>query len=178
MILWFTGLSGSGKTTLSTAVAQKLNALNYHTILLDGDVIRSGLCKDLGFSQDDRSENIRRIGEVAKLFMQAKVVAVCAVITPLQKNRDFLRNLIGINYIEIYCKCSLDVCEARDIKGHYKRARAGEIKGFTGIDSVYEEPYQPNVIVDTANQSVDESANIIISYITEFNSFGTSPTQA
>lgn len=165
-VLWFTGLSGSGKSTLSQAVEEKLYGLGYRTMVLDGDNVRTGLCGDLGFSLGDRSENIRRVGEVAKLFVDAGVLTLAAFISPLQKDRAFVRSILGENdYFEIYCQCSLDVCESRDVKGIYKKARAGKIPNFTGIDSAYEKPANPDLTVDTASQTIEESVNLVLSFL-------------
>ncbi|WP_457755224.1 adenylyl-sulfate kinase, partial [Thermovibrio ammonificans] len=137
-ILWFTGLSGSGKSTLSHKVEEKLYEMGVHTYVLDGDNIRQGLNKDLGFSEEDRRENIRRIGEVAKLFVDAGVAVLTAFISPYRRDREFVRNLVDKgDFIEVYVKCPLEVCEQRDPKGLYKKARAGQIKNFTGIDDPY-----------------------------------------
>lgn len=169
-LLWFTGLSGSGKTTLTQALEEKLHQLDYSTMILDGDNVRMGLCNDLGFSQDDRSENIRRIGEVAKLFIEAGVFTLAAFIAPMQKDRDFVRSILGENeFFEIYCKCSLTVCETRDVKGIYKRARAGEIKNFTGIDSIYEKPLKPDLVIDTEIETVQESLAKIFQFLRDKN---------
>lgn len=169
-LLWFTGLSGSGKTTLTQAVEEKLHQLNYSTMILDGDNVRTGLCNDLDFSAGGRSENIRRIGEVAKLFIDAGVFTLAAFIAPMQKDRDFVRSILGENdFFEIYCKCSLDMCETRDVKGIYKRARAGQIKNFTGIDSIYEKPVKPDLILDTEIETVQESLVKIFQFLRDKN---------
>ena len=169
-LLWFTGLSGSGKTTLTQALEEKLHQLDYSTMILDGDNVRAGLCNDLSFSQEDRSENIRRIGEVAKLFIEAGVFTLAAFIAPVQKDRDFVRGILGENeFFEIYCKCSLEVCETRDVKGIYKRARAGQIKNFTGIDSAYEKPLKPDLVIDTEIETVQESLVKIFQFLRDKN---------
>ena len=169
-ILWFTGLSGAGKSTLAHAVEAKLHELKCATYVLDGDNIRHGLCKDLGFSDDDRTENIRRIGEVAKLFVDAGVVALTAFISPFRSDRDSVRALVADgDFVEIYCYAPLDVCEERDPKGLYKKARAGEIPEFTGITSPYEEPLNPEIKVDTASQSLEESVAQVIDTLRERN---------
>lgn len=158
-VLWLTGLSGSGKSTLAHAVEERLHAMGCRTFVLDGDNIRHGLCGDLGFSDQDRVENIRRIGEVAKLFVEAGVIALTAFISPFRADRERVRGLVMHgDFIEIYCKASLEVCEGRDVKGLYKKARAGEIKAFTGISSPYEEPLNPELVVETDRLSLDESA--------------------
>ncbi len=165
-ILWFTGLSGSGKSTLAHAVEERLFEMGIHTYVLDGDNIRSGLNKDLGFSAEDREENIRRIGEVAKLFVDAGIITLTAFISPYKKDRQLVRNLVeNGEFIEIYVKCPLEVCEQRDVKGLYKKARAGIIKNFTGIDDPYEEPENPEIIVETDKESLEESVNKIIKYL-------------
>jgi len=162
-ILWFTGLSGAGKSTLANAVEEKLYQLGHRTYVLDGDNIRHGLCKDLGFSDKDRTENIRRIGEVAKLFVDGGVLALTAFISPFRSDRDAVRALVKEgDFIEIYCKCDLSICEERDVKGLYKKARAGEIPFFTGISSPYEEPLNPEIEVNTGAQSLDESVAQVI----------------
>ncbi|ADY73984.1 Adenylyl-sulfate kinase [Desulfurobacterium thermolithotrophum DSM 11699] len=165
-ILWFTGLSGSGKSTLSHKVEEKLFEMGVHTYVLDGDNIRMGLNKDLGFTEEDRRENIRRIGEVAKLFVDAGIVVLTAFISPYRRDRDFVRNLVAEgDFIEVYVKCPLEVCEKRDPKGLYKKARAGIIKNFTGIDDPYEEPLNPEVVVETDKMGVNECVEKIIDYL-------------
>ncbi|NDF13435.1 MAG: adenylyl-sulfate kinase [Proteobacteria bacterium] len=154
-VLWFTGLSGSGKSTLSNAVEQRLYEFGYRTFLLDGDNIRHGLCKDLGFSHEDRTENIRRIGEVAKLFVDAGVVVLAAFISPYRSDREIVRSIMRPgDFNEVYCQCPLEVCEQRDLKGLYKKARAGEISNFTGISAPYEAPLAPEVAVNTAEDNL------------------------
>ncbi len=165
-ILWFTGLSGSGKSTVANALEERLHKLSFRTYLLDGDNVRHGLSSDLGFADCDRQENIRRIGEVSKLFIDAGVMVLATFISPFIKDRNFVRNIVNnTEFIEIYIKCPLDVCESRDVKGLYKKARAGEIKHFTGIDSPYEEPINPDITIDTAELSLDESVDKIIDYL-------------
>lgn len=150
VILWFTGLSGAGKSTLAHAVEEELHRLGCRTFVLDGDNVRHGLCADLGFSAKDRIENIRRVGEMAKLFLEAGVITLTALISPFRKDRERVRSLVPHGeFLEIYCRCPLDVCEQRDVKGLYKRARTGEIGDFTGISSPYEEPLDPELVVDT-----------------------------
>jgi len=167
-ILWFTGLSGSGKSTLAHRVEELLYEQGIHTYVLDGDNIRMGLNKDLGFSEEDRRENIRRIGEVAKLFVDAGIVVLTAFISPYRRDREFVRNLVNDgDFIEVYVKCPLEVCEQRDPKGLYKKARAGIIKNFTGIDDPYEEPENPEIVVETDKMSIDECAQKINSYLKE-----------
>ncbi len=161
--LWFTGLSGSGKSTLAHAVENALFEKGCRTYVLDGDNVRHGLNKNLGFSPEDRTENIRRIGEVAKLFTEAGVLTLTAFISPYREDRDAARAIAGEgNFFEVYVKCALDVCEERDPKGLYKKARAGEIPEFTGISAPYEEPEKAEIIVDTGVQSLDESTIAVL----------------
>jgi adenylylsulfate kinase len=163
VILWFTGLSGCGKSTVANEVANKLNQMGKLTYVLDGDNIRHGLNKDLGFSPEDRDENIRRISEVACLFADSGVIAITAFISPYKKLRNFCRELAGKGrFLEIYTKASLETCEKRDPKGLYKKAREGLIKNLTGIDAPYEEPENPELVVDTDKYNVEESADIVI----------------
>ena len=159
-VLWFTGLSGSGKSTLANALDKKLNSKKYNTYILDGDNVRMGLNKDLGFSPDDRKENIRRISEVAKLFADSGKVVMTAFISPYITDRNEARNLIGNDFEEIYVNTSLDQCIERDPKGLYKKALKGEIKGFTGIDAPYEEP--KNAEIEIKNMSIEDSVDFII----------------
>ena len=166
VVLWFTGLSGSGKSTLAHAVEQALYDKGCRTIVLDGDNIRHGLNKNLGFSPEDREENIRRIGEVAKLFAQAGVIALTAFISPYRADRDKARELLNDGeFVEVYLKCAVDVCESRDVKGLYKKARAGEIKEFTGISAPYEEPLNPELVIDTAAETLEESTRKVLAYL-------------
>jgi adenylylsulfate kinase len=165
VVLWFTGLSGSGKSTLAHAVEDQLVQRECHTYVLDGDNIRHGLCKDLGFSPQAREENIRRIGEVAKLFNDAGVIALTAFISPYREDRDKARQISGDSFIEVYVKCDLDVCEQRDPKGLYKKARAGEINEFTGISAPYEEPENAELLIDTSHESLEESAAKVIAFL-------------
>ena len=166
VVLWFTGLSGSGKSTLAHAVEERLHALECRTFVLDGDNIRHGLCGDLGFSDEDRVENIRRIGEVAKLFVEAGVIALTAFISPFRSDRDRVRGLVlHGDFIEIFCDAPLEVCESRDVKGLYKKARSGEIKAFTGISSPYEPPENPELVVDTGRLSLDECADKVMNLL-------------
>jgi len=162
-IVWFTGLSGSGKSTLAHAVEERLHKNGCRTFVLAGDNVRHGLCGDLGFSCDARTENIRRVGETAKLFVEAGIVVLTAFISPFQIDRTFVRTLVPKgDFLEVFCKCSLDVCETRDAKGLYKRARAGEIKEFTGISSPYETPISPELIVDTGFYTIDECVESVM----------------
>ncbi|ENM3849767.1 adenylyl-sulfate kinase [Vibrio cholerae] len=156
-VLWFTGLSGAGKSTVAGALENRLAALGYHTYLLDGDNVRHGLCSDLGFSEQDRRENIRRIGELAKLMADAGLIVLTAFISPHRAERQMVRDLLpNGEFLEVYVNTSLDVCEARDPKGLYKKARAGEIRQFTGIDSAYEAPLNPDIDLLAGEKSVDE----------------------
>lgn len=150
LILWFTGVSGAGKSSIAHAVEERLHQRGCRTFVLDGDNLRHGLCADLGFSPEDRAENIRRTGEVARLFMEAGMIVLAAMISPFSGDRDKVRALVAEgDFIEIYCRCPLEICEKRDAKGLYRRARAGDIKSFTGISSAYEEPGSPELILDT-----------------------------
>ncbi|UCB58142.1 MAG: adenylyl-sulfate kinase [Thermoplasmatales archaeon] len=169
-VLWFTGLSGSGKSTVANEVAYKLHKIGKLTYVLDGDNIRHGLNKNLGFSPEDRDENIRRISEVGNLFADAGVIAITAFISPYKKLRNFCRELLGPGrFLEIYTKASLGTCEKRDPKGLYKKAREGIIKEFTGISAPYEEPENPEVIIDTDKYNVEESADLVIKKLKEMN---------
>ena len=162
-ILWFTGLSGSGKSTLANAVNAALFERGLGTYVLDGDNVRHGLCKDLGFSDADREENIRRIGEVAKLFLDAGVIVLTAFVSPFRADRDKARDLVEAgDFFEIFCAADLDVCESRDPKGLYAKARSGTIKEFTGISSPYEAPDTPELKIDTGAQDLAESVNVVI----------------
>ncbi len=170
VILWFTGLSASGKSTLAHALEDYLHKQGIRTMVLDGDNIRRGLCKDLGFSDADREENIRRIGEVSKLLLDAGVFVMTAFISPFRKDRQIARDLVPSgDFIEIYCRASLDTCEERDPKGLYKKARAGEIPEFTGISSPYEEPEKPELVVETGEMTIDESIETIVNYLKSKN---------
>jgi len=165
-ILWFTGLSGSGKSTLAHAVEHRLYEKGVRTYVLDGDNVRQGLCKDLGFSDADRTENIRRIGEVSKLMMDAGMIVLTAFISPFRKDRDIVRKLVQPeDFIEIFCKATLDICEQRDPKGLYKKARAGQIPEFTGINSPYEEPDSPELILDTGLHDIEECLARVLDYL-------------
>ena len=167
-VLWFTGLSGSGKSTLANATEKILHDMGMNTYILDGDNVRMGLNKDLGFSPEDRTENIRRITEVSKLFVDAGSLVLTAFISPYREDREKARNIIGeTDFIEIFVRADLSVCESRDPKGLYKKARSGEIKGFTGIDAPYEEPLHPELIVDTDKNSVEESAQMVVDYLSQ-----------
>ena len=170
MVIWFTGLSGSGKSTLANAVNEVLHKDGLSTYVLDGDNIRHGLCKDLGFSDEDREENIRRIGEVANLFMNAGIIPITAFVSPFISDRDKVRKIIGSkDFIEVYCAAQIGVCESRDTKGLYKKARLGEIKEFTGISSPYEAPINPEIVVDTGSLDLNDSVKKVMNYLTEEN---------
>ena len=168
VILWFTGLSGSGKSTLAHAVEEKLYQHKCRTYVMDGDNVRHGLCGDLGFSDEDRKENIRRIGNVAKLFLDAGTIVLTAFISPFHEDRETVRNLVlPGDFLEIYCNAPLEVCEQRDVKGIYKKAREGLIKDFTGISSPYEAPVNPELIVNTGEDSLEECVSQVIEMLIE-----------
>ncbi len=163
VILWFTGLSNSGKSTIAHAVEERLHGLACRTFVFDGDNVRHGLCADLGFSREDRDENIRRIGEMSKLFIEAGVIAMTAFISPFRAERNRVRNLVEEgDFLEIYVNCPIAVCEERDVKGHYKKARAGEIKEFTGVSSPYEEPVHPDLVLNTDAMTVEQCVGAVI----------------
>ncbi len=165
-MLWLTGLSGSGKSTLAHATELALRDAGVHTYVLDGDSVRRGLCRDLGFSREDRRENIRRIAEVARLFVDAGIVVLTAFISPYREERDFARSLLERGeFIEIHVRCPLPVCERRDVKGLYAKARRGEIRNFTGIDDPYEEPLSPELTIDTDRVSVDAGVAAALDYL-------------
>ncbi|MBU8676975.1 adenylyl-sulfate kinase [Bacillus subtilis] len=165
-ILWLTGLSGSGKSTIANAAARELFEQGYQVIVLDGDNIRHGLNKDLGFSDEDRKENIRRIGEVAKLFVQQGTIVITAFISPFREDRQQVRELVEAGeFNEVYIKCDLDICEQRDPKGLYKKARNGEIPFFTGIDSPYEEPEAPELVLDSGQHDREACKNQLIEFV-------------
>lgn len=163
VILWFTGLSGAGKSTLAHAVEEQLFRMGCRTFVLDGDNVRHGLCSNLGFSTEDRMENIRRVGEMAKLFLEAGIITLTALISPFRSDRERVRSLVSQgDFLEIYCRCTLEICEERDVKGLYKRAGRGEIKNFTGISSPYEEPDSPELVLDTGKLPLVASVNKVI----------------
>lgn len=165
-VIWFTGLSGSGKSTLADNLEKKLFEKGILTFNLDGDNIRAGLNRDLSFSDADRKENIRRIGEITKLLIDSGIIVLTAFISPFRDDRKAVKELIGKeNFVEIFVKCSLEICEDRDVKGLYSKARAGEIKNFTGIDSPYEPPENPELIIDTTKEDVNDSVDKLYSYI-------------
>lgn len=170
VVLWFTGLSGAGKSTLAHAAEEELHRRGCRTFVLDGDNVRHGLSSNLGFSEDDRRENIRRVGEAAKLMMKAGVIVLAAFISPFRDVRESLRSLFSHgDFLEIYCRAPLELCEARDPKGMYKRARAGEIKHYTGIDSPYEVPEKPELVIDTGEMSLEDSVAIVLRLLAERN---------
>ncbi|WP_339727547.1 adenylyl-sulfate kinase [uncultured Gimesia sp.] len=165
-VLWFTGLSGSGKSTIANTVDHKLFEMGKHTFVLDGDNIRMGLNKNLGFSPEDRTENIRRIGEVSKLYSDAGILVMTAFISPYLEDRNQVREIMGEGeFIEVLVQASLETCEERDPKGLYKKARAGEIKGFTGIDAPYEAPEKPELVLDSDAKGIDDLADEVIAYL-------------
>lgn len=165
-VIWLTGLSGSGKSTLAAAAERQLFEHNANVWVLDGDNVRSGLNAGLGFSLEDRQENIRRVAEVAKLFAQTGIITICSFVSPTIEMRAFAKTIIGeADFYEVYIAADLATCESRDVKGLYAKARAGEIKGFTGIDSPYEQPENPNLVIETGNQSVEDSAAKLIDFI-------------
>jgi adenylylsulfate kinase len=165
-LLWFTGLSGSGKSTLAVQLEAQLFERGFKTYLLDGDNIRAGLNKDLNFSDEARVENIRRIGEVSKLMLDSGIIVLSAFISPFNADRDQVKQIVGSdNYIEIFVDTPIEICEQRDVKGLYKKARAGEIKNFTGIDSPYEKPKNPDVVVHTDRMSVDDSLDLLLNFV-------------
>jgi len=165
-LIWFTGLSGSGKSTLAVQLEAQLYSLGFKTYLLDGDNIRTGLNKDLTFSDDGRVENIRRIGEVSKLMIDAGLVVLSAFISPFEADRQQVKTIVGSeNYIEVFVNTPIEVCEQRDVKGLYKKARAGEVKNFTGIDSPYEEPKNPDITIPTHELSLEQSVGVLMKRI-------------
>ncbi len=165
-LLWFTGLSASGKSTIANEVASRLFKSGKLTYVLDGDNVRHGLNKNLGFSPEDREENIRRISEVGNLFVDAGIITTTAFISPYRKDRDYAREILGEGrFVEIFVKASIETCEARDPKGLYKKAKSGEIKEFTGISAPYEEPLKPEIVLDADSQSIEEEVEIVINYL-------------
>jgi adenylylsulfate kinase len=167
-IIWFTGLSGSGKSTLAHAVEEVLHQQGSRTFVLDGDNVRHGLCSDLGFSNKDREQNIRRIGETAKLFMEAGVIVLTAFISPFRADRERVRGMVGHgDFIEIYCDAPIETCESRDVKGMYKKARAGLIAEFTGITSPYEKPENPELTVNTGKAELNECVHQVMDILTQ-----------
>lgn len=164
-VLWFTGLSGSGKSTVASLLEKRLHSMGKLTYLLDGDNVRHGLNSDLGFSEEDRIENIRRISELSRLFVDAGIITITTFISPFINDRERVKKLLGEDFIEVYIDCPLEICEKRDPKGIYKKARQGEIKNFTGIDSPYEKPISPEITVSTHLNSIDECVDSIIDYL-------------
>ncbi|HAO99185.1 MAG TPA: adenylyl-sulfate kinase, partial [Fibrobacteres bacterium] len=164
-VLWFTGLSGSGKSTVANAVESRLNQLGRMTYLLDGDNVRTGLNSNLGFSDADRQENIRRVAHVAKLFWDANLITLVSFISPFRAERRMARDLIGSDFVEVFVDASLDVCEQRDPKGLYKKARQGLISDFTGISSPYEKPEHPEVVLKTGEESLEASVEKVLEYL-------------
>lgn len=165
-ILWFTGYSGAGKSTIANKVEKKLFELSHHTHLLDGDNVRQGLCRDLGFSESDRVENIRRVAEVARLMLEAGLIVLTAFISPFRAERRMARGLVDEGeFIEIFVDTPLAVAESRDIKGLYQKARSGQLRNFTGIDSPYESPEHPEIRIDTTAMSAEQSASAVLEYL-------------
>ncbi|TDJ82106.1 adenylyl-sulfate kinase [Campylobacter volucris] len=167
-VVWFTGLSGSGKSTLANALEEKLFNLGYHTYILDGDNVRHGLNKDLGFDEASRIENIRRIGELCKLFVDSGLIVICAFVSPFEKDRTFVRSLLKKDeFIEVFVDTPLEICEKRDPKGLYKKARNGEIQNFTGINSPYEKPLNPEIHIQ--KEDIKENVDMILGFLNEGN---------
>jgi adenylyl-sulfate kinase len=164
-VIWLTGLSGSGKSTLASLLESYLLDSGYKVYVLDGDSFRSGLNKDLGFSKEDRGENIRRVAEVGKLFSDSGTITITSFISPFSSDRKMAKEIIGEDFIQIWIKCPLETCESRDPKGLYKKARLGQIKDFTGIDSPYEDPQDADLIIDTSQNSIKQSLEIILQYL-------------
>jgi len=164
-VFWFTGLSGSGKSTIAHGVEKELFTQGLDAVVFDGDAIRTGLCRDLGFSPQDRLENIRRIAEISRLFARNNIICLCAFISPLQEHRQLAQKIIGGDYHEIYVSCSIEECERRDVKGFYKLAREGKIKGYTGISSPYDAPLHPVLRIDTDRQSAHDSIQTTLDYV-------------
>lgn len=168
LVVWFTGLPSSGKSTIAHSVEKRLYEKGIRTYTFDGDNIRHGLCSDLGFSEKDREENLRRIAEVIKLFLDAGIVVLAAFVSPLKKHREKVRQIVGQeDFIEIYCRCPVEICEMRDPKGMYKKAKAGEIKEYTGVSAPYEEPENPDLIIDTHLLALEDSVEKVFRFIEE-----------
>lgn len=166
VVLWFTGLPSSGKSTVAHAVEESLHQMGCRTFVLDGDNVRHGLCGDLGFAEKDREENIRRIGEVTKLFVEAGTVVLTAFVSPFRRDRERARGLLlHGDFLEIYCRCPIEICERRDPKGHYRRAKEGTLKNFTGISAPYEEPADSELILDTGRLSIEESVGAVVALL-------------
>ncbi|MGB1247501.1 MAG: adenylyl-sulfate kinase [Chitinophagales bacterium] len=165
-LIWFTGLSGSGKSTVAKGLEKALYKKGYFVQVLDGDNIRMGISNNLGFTEEDRIENIRRISECAKLFVEAGIVTICSFVSPTQSIRKVAQNIIGEkDHVGVFIDTPIEICEQRDVKGLYKKARAGEIKNFTGIDAPFEIPTNPNLVVKTANQSIEETVQEVLDYV-------------
>lgn len=165
-MIWLTGLSGSGKSTVAKGLEKELFKQGFFVQVLDGDNIRTGICNNLGFTEEDRIENIRRISEVSKLFIEAGIITICSFVSPTQKIRRIAQDIIGDeDHIGVFIDTPIEICEKRDVKGLYKKARAGEIKNFTGIDAPFERPTKPNLIVKTANQTIEESVQAVLDYV-------------
>ena len=167
-VIWFTGLSASGKSTIANALSHRLHSMNVRSYVLDGDNVRHGLCKDLGFGPQERKENIRRIGEVGKLMVDAGLITLTAFISPYREDRDMVRNILEDGrFVEVHVKCPINECENRDPKGIYKKARSGAIKEFTGISAPYEEPTAPEIVLETDKMTVDECVDRMLGYLGE-----------
>lgn len=164
-VFWFTGLSGSGKSTIAHEAEKALYDKGVRSYVFDGDNVRHGLCRNLGFSPEDRAENMRRISEVSKLFVENGTICFCAFIAPLHSDRELIHSILGDDYHEIFVSCPLEVCESRDVKGYYARARAGEIKNYTGISAPYHEPTRPALVLHTDRESVQESVQRVLEYV-------------
>lgn len=168
LVIWFTGLSGSGKSTLANAISERLSEMNHKTYILDGDLIRLGLSKDLGYSDIDRTENVRRIAEVSKLFMDAGFITIVAFISPFKRDREKAKEIIGSeSFFEVYCSAPLEACEKRDVKKLYAKARKGLITNFTGISSAYEIPEYPDIIIDSTDTGLKDSVNLVLEKLTK-----------
>ena len=166
----FTGLSGSGKSTLANAVEERLHLMGYRTFLLDGDNVRHGLCSDLGFSLADRSENIRRVAELVNLFLESGVIILTTFISPREEDRQRVRSIVSDdNFLEIYCRCPLEICEERDVKGLYKLARQGKIENYTGISSPYEEPANPDLVLESGCDPMEECVIKVLYFLRKLN---------
>lgn len=173
MILWFTGLSGSGKSTIAHAAEERLHSMSRLTYVFDGDNVRQGLCSDLSFSPEGRAENLRRIAEMVKLFLDAGIICMSAFISPLQADRQRVKEIISCpGFFEVFVKCPVEVCEQRDVKGLYKLARQGKIKNYTGISAPYEEPENPDLILETDKCDIDQCVDQVVDFILKANSFG------
>jgi adenylylsulfate kinase len=165
-VIWLTGLSGSGKSTIALELEKKLFTIGYFSQVLDGDNIRSGICNNLGFSEDDRKENIRRIAEISKLYLNSGIISIVSFISPTVESRDLAKKIIGQeDFIEVFINTPIELCEKRDVKGLYKKARTGEIKNFTGIDQPYEIPLNADLEINTAEQTIDESVELLYNFI-------------